>query len=176
MKIFSLSSSLLSLVLVLSACSSQKPTFARQPILIHQATTPTKSVTSNPPESIMRSFQNQKLDCYQLKPTCEYLYSSDPSDADLHLEIGDQQVALEATLEYAPDHETSNMKIRFTDKTSGDTESKNYVFGDNVTVLGSIEDFKGSDGTVYSVICSGSHLETGASFKMNAPVSCTHHN
>jgi len=174
MKTLSISLSLLPLVLALSACSRQESTFARQPILIHQATTPTKSVTSTPPESVMRSFQKQKLDCYQVKPSCEYLYSSDPSDTDLHLKMADHQVAFEATLEYAPDRETSSMEIRFTDKKSGGTEFKNYVFGDNVTVMGSIEDFTGSDGTIYSIVCSGSHLETGASFKMNAPVSCTH--
>jgi hypothetical protein len=174
MKTLSISLSLLPLVLALSACSSQESTFARQPIRAPQVTTPRKPVTSTPSGSVTQSFQNQKLDCYQVKPSCEYLYSSDPGDTDLHFEIADHQVAFEVKLEYAPDRETSNMEIRFTDKKSGGTEFKNYVFGDNVTVMGSIEDFNGSDGTIYSVVCSASHLETGASFKMNRPVSCAH--
>jgi hypothetical protein len=173
-----LSLRLLPLVLALSACAAQESTFARQPIRIPQATTPVTpskiTVTSTPPESVTRTFQSQKLDCYQVKPTCEYLYSSDPGDTNLRFETADHQVAFEATLEYGADHETSDMEIRFSDKTSGSTEFKNYTFGDSITVMGSIENFSGSDGTVYSVVCSGSHLETGASFRMNRPVSCAH--
>jgi hypothetical protein len=178
-----LSVSFTALLVGMSGCNSSSNEPALVPL---QSVNKTQSTSAKQPQNAnsssptpapsvqVQNFQNQKIDCYEVKPTCRAMFSSEPGNENYNLNMAslDKEVNVSVTMNYITDHTTSTMQITLTDTQTGRTASQSYQIHDSEAVIGSVEDFKDKDGTLHTVLCTGAHVATGVDTIMNPPASC----